>query len=215
MAAATNDTLELFRRINGGDAQALADLFARYQERLRRMLRLRLDRRLQGRLDASEVLRQTAADVARRACEYLARPPASTYLWLRAVTGERLQALHEAHLGTYLGEAGQELSIYRGSMPEANSVSLAAQLLGRMVSLGEAADRADKQIRLQEALNGMDAADREILALRHFEELANDEAALVLQVSAAEAMNRYLRALKNLKTTLSRMPGFFHSKDEG
>jgi RNA polymerase sigma-70 factor (ECF subfamily) len=204
-----DDTTELLRQSGGGDQQALDALMGRHHDRLRRMLRLRLDRRLQGRIDPSDVLRLVSADVARRAPEYFARPVKPVYLWLRSVAGERLQAVHHEHLGTLAGDAGQELSLYRGSMPEANSVSLAARLLGRFVSAGEMADRAEKQIRLQEALNNMDASDREILALRHFEELSNDEAAAVLGVSGAEALNRYVGALKRFKAVLSHMPGFF------
>ena len=210
MVANPDTTTDLIRRVGVGDSQALADLFARHHDRLKRMLRLRLDRRLQGRVDPSDVLRQVSADVGRRAPEYLAAPVRPAYLWLRAVAGERLRALHQQHLGARMGEAGQEVSLFRGSMPEANSVSLAAQLLGRMVSVSEAADRADKQIRLQEALNTMDAFDREILALRHFEELSNVEAAAVLGVPPTEAMGRYVRALKRLKDVLSQMPGFFN-----
>jgi RNA polymerase sigma-70 factor (ECF subfamily) len=209
MTNATDDTTALLRRVGGGDRQALDDLFTRHRHRLRRMVRLRLDRRLHNQVDPSEVLRAASAEVARRAGEYLAAPPCSGFLWLRAVTGERLHVLHQQRLGNRLGEAGQELSLYRGSMPEADSVSLAAQLLGRVVSPSQAADKAEKQIRLQEALNIMDEQDREILALRHFEELSNDEAAAVLGVSGTAALNRYVRALKRLKDVLSRIPGFF------
>jgi RNA polymerase sigma-70 factor (ECF subfamily) len=209
MASNPNNTAELIRRVGDGDGQALAELFARHHDRLRRMVRLRLDRRLQGRLDPSDILRQVSADVSRRAREYAAAPSQPGYLWLRAVAGDYLQALHRQHLGNRVGEAGQEVSLFRGSMPEANSVSLAAQLLGRLVSPSQAADRAAKQIRLQEALNGMDTLDREILALRHFEELSNDEAAAVLGLSSTEALGRYVRALKRLRDLLSQIPGFF------
>jgi RNA polymerase sigma-70 factor, ECF subfamily len=209
MMSNPDTTTDLMRRIAGGDSQALADLFARHHDRLKRMVRLRLDRRLHGRVDPTDVLRQVSADVGQRAREYLASPSRPAYLWLRALAGERLQALHQQHLGPRMGDAGQEVSLFRGAMPEANSVSLAAQLLGRIVSASEAADRADKQIRLQEALNTLDPVDREILALRHFEELSNDEAAAVLGVSGADALNRYIRALKRLKDVLSHIPGFF------
>jgi RNA polymerase sigma-70 factor (ECF subfamily) len=209
MASNPDSTTALIRRAGAGDGQAATDLVARHRDRLKRMLRLRLDRRLQGRVDPSDVLRQVSADVGRRAPEYAADPVRPAYLWLRALAGERLRALHQEHLGARMGEAGQEVSLFRGAMPEANSVSLAAQLLGRMVSASEAADRADKQIRLQEALNTMDASDREILALRHFEELSNEEAAAVLGLSAGDALGRYVRALKRLKDVLAQIPGFF------
>jgi RNA polymerase sigma-70 factor (ECF subfamily) len=91
----------------------------------------------------------------------------------------------------------------------ASSVSLAAQLLGKFTSVSAAAVRAELQVRLQTVLNGLDPLDREVLALRHFEELSNAETAEVLGIGKSAASNRYIRALKRLKEILSTMPGFF------
>jgi RNA polymerase sigma-70 factor, ECF subfamily len=209
MADASIDPSDLLRRAGAGDQAALADLFAHYREQLRRMVRLRLDRRLQGRVDPSDVLQEAFLDVAKRAPEYAANPTMPLYLWLRFLTGQRLLALHRQHLGTQMRDAGQEVSLYRGALPQATSASLAAQLLGRLTSPTQAAMRAEMQLRLQEALNSMEAIDREILTLRHFEELNNNEVAEVLGLQKAAASNRYIRALKRLKDVLSSMPGFF------
>jgi RNA polymerase sigma-70 factor (ECF subfamily) len=104
-------------------------------------------------------------------------------------------------------DAGQEVSLHRGPFPQASAVSLAAQLLGKMTSASKAAIRAEHKLIVQEALNGMDPIDREVLTLRHFEDLTNDETALVLDLSKAAASNRYIRALKRLKEILSSIPG--------
>jgi RNA polymerase sigma-70 factor (ECF subfamily) len=117
--------------------------------------------------------------------------------------------VHRQHLGAKMRDAGQEVSLYRGALPQASSASLAEQLLGRMTSPSVAAVRAEMQLRLQEALNGMDATDREVLVLRHFEELSNGETAAVLGLQKSAASNRYIRALKRLKDVLSTTPGFF------
>jgi RNA polymerase sigma-70 factor (ECF subfamily) len=207
-----DDSAELddrLRRLAAGDQQALAELFAHYRERLRRMIKMRLDRRLQGRVDASDVLQEAYLDVAKRAAEYAADPTMPFFLWLRLLTGQRLLMVHRQHLGAKMRDAGQEVSIYRGALPQASSVSLAAQLLGRMTSPSLAAVRAEMQLKLQEALNGMDPIDREVLVLRHFEELSNGETAASLGLQKAAASNRYIRALKRLKEVLSSMPGFF------
>jgi RNA polymerase sigma-70 factor (ECF subfamily) len=209
MGGDASNTEELTRRLAAGDARAAADLFARYRDRLRRMVRLRMDRRLQGRIDPSDVLQEAYFDVARRAAEYVAKPTMPPYLWLRFLTGQRLTALHRHHLGAQMRDAGQEVSLYRGALPQASSVSLAAQLLGRFTTPTQAAVRAEMQIRLQEALNGIDALDREVLTLRHFEELSNTETAQVLGIQKAAASNRYIRALKRLKEVLSSVPGLF------
>src|ERR1035437_1962813 len=88
---AGRDDDDLLRRIEGGDERALTELFTRYRERLRRMVRLRLDRRLQGRIDSSDILQDAYFEVARRAPEYLAQPTMSPFLWLRFLTGQTLQ----------------------------------------------------------------------------------------------------------------------------
>jgi RNA polymerase sigma-70 factor (ECF subfamily) len=166
---------------------------------------------LQGRIDASDVLQEAYLDMAQRAPEYAANPTMPLFLWLRLLTGQRLLMAHRQHFGAKMRDAGQEVSLYRGALPQASSVSLAAQLLGRMTSPSLAAVRAEMQLKLQEALNGMDPMDREVLTLRHFEDLSNNETAAVLGLQKAAASNRYVRALKRLKEVLSAMPGFFGS----
>lgn len=211
MSDAASDTDGLLRRVRDGDQEALAELFGRYRERLRRMVRLRLDRRLQGRVDPSDVLQEAYLDVARRAPAYAAEPTMPFYLWLRFLTGQKLLGLHRHHLGAQMRDAGCEVSLHRGAIPQASSASLAAQLLGRLTSPTQAAIRAEMQLRLQEVLNGMDPLDREVLVLRHFEELSNNETADVLGIQKSAASNRYVRALKRLKEILSSIPGFFNS----
>jgi RNA polymerase sigma-70 factor (ECF subfamily) len=199
---------DLLRRLEQGDERALSELFARHRERLRRMVRLRLDRRLQGRLDASDVLQEAHLEVARRAGEYIRQPSMPPFLWLRFLTGQALLALHRHHLGARMRDAAMEVSFRHGGPPQATSVSLAEMLLGRLTSPTLAARRAEMQIRLQELINAMDPIDREVLALRHFEELTNGEVAQVLGLSRSAASNRYLRALGRLKAMLEAIPGF-------
>ena len=205
---AGNDDQELLRRALEGDEPALAALFDGYRDRLRKMIRLRLDRRLSGRVDSSDVLQEAYLDVRKRIAEY-ARDPSSMpfHLWLRLIAGQRLTDVHRYHLGSQIRDAGQEVSLHRGPFPQANSVSLAAQLLGKLTSASKAAIRAEHKLIVQEALNGMDPIDREVLALRHFEHLANDETAQVLGLTKSAASNRYIRALKRLKEILSSIPG--------
>src|SRR5215831_17004291 len=195
-------------RAKSGDEQALADLFNRYRDRLRRMVHLRLDRRLQGRIDASDVLQEAFIDFARRFPQFAAEGGMPFFLWLRQITGQKLIDLHRHHLGAKMRYAGQEVSLYRGALPQASSVSLAAQLLGKLTSASRAAIRAETQLRVQEALNSMDALDREALTLRHFEMLTNEETAQVLGIKKSAASNRYIRALRRMRGILAAIPGF-------
>src|SRR5262249_28893996 len=121
----------------------------------------------------------------------------------------RLIDLHRYHLGAEMRDAGREVSLYRGALPSASSASLAQHLLAGLTSPTQAAIRDEMQLRLQEALNSMDAIDREVLVLRHFEELTNAEAAEVLGIEASAASKRYIRALRRLKAILDAVPGFF------
>jgi RNA polymerase sigma-70 factor (ECF subfamily) len=209
MTNAGTTTDDLLRRAQAGDQAALGALFAHYRDRLRKMIRLRLDRRAYGRLDPSDVLQEAYLDVARRIPEYAAAPTVSFYLWLRALTGQRLIDLHRQHLGAQMRDAGREVSLYRGALPQASSASLAQQMLAGLTSPTQAAVRAEMQVLLQEALNSMDPLDREVVVLRHFEELNNVETAQVLGIETSAASKRYMRAIRRLKAILDRVPGFF------
>ncbi len=207
MADNSADTARLLEQARAGDKEALNDLFARHRPRLRRMVDLRLDRRLQARIDASDVIQDAYFDVVTRLNEYLSEPSYPLFLWLRLIVGERLLKLHRHHLGTQMRDAGLEVSIYRGALPAASSAALAAQLLGKHTSPTQAAVRAERMMRLQEALNALEPIDREILSLRHFEEMTIGETALSLGIEESAAAKRYIRALKRLKATLASMPG--------
>src|SRR5262245_42732861 len=200
---------DLLRRACAGDQPALAALFAHYRGRLGKMVRLRLDRRLAGRVDTSDVLQDAYLDVARRFPEYAASPAVPLYVWLRALTGQRLVDLHRRHLGAEIRDAGREVALHRGALPAASSASLAQHLLAGLTSPTQAAVRAEMQLRLQEALNSMDPIDREVVVLRHFEELSNAEAAEVLGIEPSAASKRYIRAIRRLKAILDAVPGFF------
>ncbi len=207
----SNDTILLLRQGAAGDQNALVVVWDRYRERLKRMVRLRLDRRLQGRLDPADVLQEAFIDFARRAGEFAENPEVSFFLWLRALTGQRLQMLHRQHLGAKMRDAAREISLHRGPMPQVASVSLAAQLVGHFTSASAKVARAEMQILLQEALNAMEPIDREILALRYFEEMSNAETAEVLGIDPSAASSRHIRALKRLRQVLKSIPGFFDS----
>lgn len=202
----TDFRLDLETRLRAGDSAAAEELFTAYRDRLKKMVRLRLDRRLQGRLDVSDVLQEAFLDVQQKAPEF-ATKDLPAYVWLRLVVTERLLILHRHHLDTKMRDVGQEVSLFPGELPAASTHSLANLLLGRMTSPSEAAVRAERQIRLQDALNQLDPLDREVLAMRHFEELSNNETATILGLSKTAASNRYIRALKRLKCILAALPG--------
>jgi RNA polymerase sigma-70 factor (ECF subfamily) len=207
MEQAPNELTHLIDRLRAGDRQALGELFHCFRERLRRMVELHMDTRLRTRLDASDVLQEAYLDLAGDLDAYRADPKLPPLLWMRLHVGRRLTMLHRRHLGTSMRDAGLAVSLYREALPQASSAALASMLLGRHTSPTQAAQRAERMLRIQEALNTLDPTDREVLALKHFEELSRAETAEVLGISPEAAAKRYFRALKRLKEVLASMPG--------
>jgi RNA polymerase sigma-70 factor, ECF subfamily len=195
----------LFERLRAGDDGALADLIQKHRDRLRRIVELRMDPRLHGRIDASDVLQDGFLDLAKRVESDLIDPDLPVFLWLRRVINDRLAICHRQHLGTRMRDAGREVSLYRDPMPQASSAALASMLLGEVTSPSNAAIRAEQILQVQEAINSLDPIDREVVALRHIEELTRAETAVVLGISEEAGAKRYIRALKKLKTIMAAM----------
>ncbi len=208
MANQAGDIETLLARATSGDEQALAELFSRYRDRMKRMVKLRLDRRLSGRIDPSDVVQEAFFEASKRLPEYAQKRELPLLLWLRLVTGQKLTDLHRVHLGAKMRDAGMEVSLYRGALPEASSIMLAGQLLGQLTTASQVAIRAEVRLQVQAALNSLEPLDREVLALRHFEQLNNEETALALGIKKSAASNRYVRSLARLKEILSAIPGF-------
>lgn len=196
---------ELIRRISEGDETALAEVFGARRERLKRLVRLRLDRRLQRRVDPSDVLQEAYLDLARKLPAYAKNPTTPFFLWIRLVVVERLIRIHRAHLDAAARDAGREVPIQPGG-PRADSASMAEQLLGDFTTASRAAEEAERRRWLTTTLDGMDPLDREAIVLRHFEELSNEETAGVLGLSRAAASKRYVRAMLKLKSVFAKVP---------
>lgn len=202
--------VELFDKARSGDLQAMAALFLAHRERLRGMVQLRMDWRLRRRVDPSDVLQEAYLDYARRFKRYCENQPLPIYLWLRQLTAQRLIDVHRRHLGARMRDVSMEASIWKRPLPPVSSNSLASHLLGQNTSPSRAAQRAEDQVRVQQALDRLKPMDREMIALRHFEMLSNEEIALTLGLSKTAASNRYVRALQRLKAELVDAGVVFH-----
>lgn len=189
----------------GLDAEALAGVFAAHRDRLWRTVRIRLDRRLIGRVDPDDVLQDAYLDASRRLSHYR-EDQGSPFLWLRLIVGQTLADVHRRHLGTLARDAGREVPV--GDWPDATSANLAGALAADLTPPSQAAIRAEMAGRIEMALDAMPAIDREVLVLRHFEELTNGEVAQVLGLQAKAASVRYIRAAARLKAILAEFPEF-------
>ena len=196
------DSAELARLQTGG-VEAVAELFGQYQNSLERMIQVRLDKRLCGRIDPSDVLQEVFLEVSRRVSRYLAQPSVPAVVWLRQVTSQVLVNLHRFHLGAAMRTTQHEVSI-DGNL-NLSAEGLAQQFAAHHTSPSQAAMREETLRELHDALATMEPIDREILTLRHFEELNNSDVARILGLQKSAASNRYVRALARLKQGLERV----------
>jgi RNA polymerase sigma-70 factor (ECF subfamily) len=202
------ESYRLLQRAAGGDAKAWGALLTEHHDRLGRMVAFRLDSRLRGRVDSADVLQEAYLQAASHREDYFRQQPGiPLFLWLRGIVSNKLLELHRHHLGTRMRDAAREVAQNRPAAADATSDALVAQLTGGATGPSTAAAGAEVKLRLQTALNSMDPTDREVLALRHFEQLTNGEAAQVLGIQERAAAKRYVRALKRLKEMLAEMPG--------
>jgi RNA polymerase sigma-70 factor (ECF subfamily) len=203
----TDEVRPLLDRLQAGDQLALGELFSKYRDRLGRMIQFRLDGRLKGRVATSDVLQEAYIDALKRLPHYQADPEMPFLIWLRWVTMQRLVEVHRQHLGAQMRDAGREVTLGAGGPLAASSAKI-AEFIGDLTSPSQAAQRSETLAQLGRALDGLDPTDREVLALRHFEELSNQETAAVLGIQPAAASKRYVRALERLKGALEQLPDF-------
>ncbi len=198
MTRQPQDTKVWLRRLQGCDTAALAELFGLYRPRLRQMVQLRMGTQLAVRVDPSDVLQEVYLDAARKIHSYLQAPEVSPFVWLRRLTRNRLSKLQRHHLGTECRAATREIQL-----PEHSSAALVRQLLAPIAGPGTAALRTELRDRVRQSLDLLDDTDREVILMRHFEEMSNEEVAEVLGLSPSAATMRHGRALVRLKRILA------------
>jgi RNA polymerase sigma-70 factor (ECF subfamily) len=208
MTEGNGDARELLARVKTGDREALAELFSRERERLGRVIRFRLDSRLVRRVDAEDVLQEVYLNAAQRIQSFLGDSAPSFCIWLRLIAKQTMIDVHRRHLGAQLRDACREVANPGWSYSQATSTCLALQLAANRTSPSQAAIRDEMSNQIERAIESMDPIDREILALRHFEELTNSEVAEELGIQQKAASIRYVRALTRLKQILVQLPDF-------
>jgi RNA polymerase sigma-70 factor (ECF subfamily) len=206
----TEDSDE-FQKLSGavraGDGNALASLFSLYRDRLRRMVELRMDARLRGRVSASDILQDAYIGALKRLPHYQASSELPIFVWLRAVTMQRLIEAHRRHVGGQVRDAGREIRLGDVLAIEASSAQI-AELFADTTSPSLAARRGEILALVRAALEQLEPIDREVLVLRHFEQMTNHEAAACLSIKPAAASKRYVRAIERLRSVLEHIPGF-------
>jgi RNA polymerase sigma-70 factor (ECF subfamily) len=182
--------------------EAVAELFGHHREKLLRMIAFRLDSRIIGKVDGEDILQDAFVETARRIQDYLDRPSVPFFVWLRQITKQVLIDTHRRYLGAKMRDVNQEVGLFHGGSADTSSSGLAAQLADSLTSPSQFAVREEMVAELRTALDDLDEIDREVLVLRHLEELSNNEVAEILGVDKFAASKRYLRALERLRGAL-------------
>jgi RNA polymerase sigma-70 factor (ECF subfamily) len=194
MAPATPDTEQLIEQASQGDAAARQQLLVRHRDRLRTMVRVRLDRRLAARVDPSDVVQEALAAAAKLS-DYLRRRPLPFYHWLRRLTWERLVKLHRRHLRARSRSVLREDPDLPG-LPDESALDLARKLVSPGSSPSRQLIRQEVRDRVRAALAQLNEGDREVLVMRYLEQLSNAEIGGVLGITEGAVKMRHLRALE-------------------
>ncbi len=188
---------EEIERLRVEGEHALAELFERYREQLERMIEFRLDDRVRGRVDSEDVLQEAYIEMARRLPEYLGAATVSVFIWMRQQTFQTLIGVQRRHFGQKR-DPRFEVTHMHAPDPNATSLSILSAFAEQMTSPSQALMREEELQQLRQMLESMDEVDREVLALRHFEQLSNNQIAEALGISITAASNRYVRAMLRL-----------------
>jgi RNA polymerase sigma-70 factor (ECF subfamily) len=204
------ETRNLLRRVAQAEASATDELWERYRPALKRLVDLRLDQAVARRVDASDVVQDVLLKANQRLGEYLRNPVLPFHLWLRQIARDQVIDAHRRHRVSARRTVDRERALYvgqrSGSLDNRSSIDLAAQLRDSNLTPAAEALRHELQGRFHDALLRLEDEDREIILVRHYEQLSNSEAAQSLGLSEAAAGMRHLRALRRLRSVLGETP---------
>ena len=191
--------------LTSGGQKALADLLALHREKLERIVSFRMAPILRSRVDAADILQEAYFEISRRIDEFIEASQVSFFVWIRQKTIQTLIDVHRNHTREKR-DAHREMSLASAPFGHTTSLSIAQYLLDDVTSPSQAAVRAEEMEQLQSALESMNETDREVIAMRHFEHLNNQQVAEVLQIAPTAASNRYVRAAARLSEILCSLP---------
>lgn len=202
------DRQEIVESLKADRDEALARYFSTVENRLKRIVNFRLDYRLGGRVSESDVIQETFVRAAKRIDSFLEKDDMPFFVWLRLEVTQKLHEIHRHHFGAGKRDVRKEMNLRQNQDSGKTSMALAAHIVAQMTSPSRVIERAEQIEFLEKSLNDMNELDREVIALRHFEELTNIETAEILNIETAAASKRYLRALKRLREIMESAKGF-------
>jgi RNA polymerase sigma-70 factor (ECF subfamily) len=199
-------TAELLAVAKEGDADAVNRLLERHRNSVHRMVQLRLDHKIQQRVDVSDVVQDVFVEASRRLQDYLKMPPMSFHLWLRQIALDRIIDAHRRHRSSAKRSVDRERAMIAPGADDHSTMELAAQLKDPELTPAAAATQQEMTKIVEAAIAKLEDQDCEIIMMRHYEQLSNQEVAQALELTEPAASMRYLRAMRRLRELLAE-PG--------
>ncbi len=196
-------TQELLAGARGGDPAAINGLLDRHRDSLKRMIAMRLDQKIMRRIDVSDVVQDVLVEVNRRLQDYLANPVMAFHLWVRQIAKDRIIDAHRRHRVSGKRSVDREQPLPQAAAPDQSAIELAAHLRDPELTPAAAAVQHELALHIQAAIELLDERDRDIILMRHYEQLSNQEIAIALDITEPAASMRYLRALQRLRGKLA------------
>lgn len=197
-----HQTEDLLSNARAGDAEAIELLLDRHRESLHRMIALRLDQKIKRRVDVSDVVQDVMIEANRRLQDYLANPVMAFHLWVRQIAKDRIVDAHRRHRVSAKRSVDREQPLAQPGEVDQSTFELVAHLCDRELTPAAEATRRELAVQVQAAVASLDDRDRDMILMRHYEQLSNQEIAVALQLTEPAASMRYLRALKKLRAAI-------------
>lgn len=196
---------ELLIRAEAGERQAIDELLRIHRDNITRMVRVRLHPKVRSRVDESDIVQEVFLDAGERVHEFFTECSLPFPNWLRYIAELKIKQCHRFHLDAQKRSAKNELRF----VDENDSLSgiMACQIVSAGTQPGEAAERNEMMQRVTQVLDELNPVDREIICMRHFEQMENADVATALNIDPSTSSSRYLRALARLKVGLDKIPG--------
>lgn len=207
-------TSELMRNAKGGDDQAVSQLLDKHRKALHRMIELRLDHRVMRRVGVSDIVQEVMIEANKRLQTYLENPPMPFHLWIRQIAKDRIIDAHRRHAVSAKRSVEREVSLTVPARLDQSSINLAGQICDGELTPAAAATQREIAAKLEGAILQLKEQDREIILMRHYEQLSNLETANTLGLTEPATSMRYLRALRRLRELLDQQNAELMTPDQ-
>ena len=207
-------TAELLVNVRDGQVLAVEQLMDRHRNSLRRMIQLRLDQRISQRVDVSDVIQDVLMEANRRLTDYLSNPVIPFHLWIRQIAKDRIIDAHRRHRVSAKRSIDREQPQPGKGPLDQSTIELANQFRDQALTPAAAATQRELAQQIESAVQMLHDNDREIILMRHYEQLSNQEIAQSLGLTEPAASMRYLRALKRLREVIEGMPSLHKDLQE-